>query len=53
MRRFYEEKKKVKGILNLSLTFYCGFISNMLDVSSFISSLEVISVIFVSSVATL
>lgn len=35
------------------LTFYCGFISNMLDVSSFISSLEVISVIFVSSIATL
>lgn len=47
-------KKKGRGNTELvRLTFYCGFISNMLDVSSFISSLEVISVIFVSSVATL
>lgn len=47
-------EKKGRGNTELvRLTFYCGFISNMLDVSSFISSLEVISVIFVSSVATL
>lgn len=48
------EKRKGKGNNKfVRLSFYCGFISNVLDVSSFISSLEVISVIFVSSLATL
>lgn len=48
------EKKKKRGNTELvRLTFYGDFNSSMLDVSCFISSLEVISVIFVNSVATL
>lgn len=51
--RFYGKKEKRGDTELVRLPFYGDFNSNMLDVSCFISSLEVISVIIVNSVATL